>query len=316
MAFNRDNVQMFLAVLDEGSFSAAARRLRKVPSAVSMSIAQLEAELDLLLFERSGREPKPTAAARALEPGARQLAWQWQQLQAQAAALHAGLEDCLRLAVAPELVGSGWDVPLQEIAECYPQLPVDIRVAPQEDALRLLHQGEVQLVVVFERPLLDERECFLEFSQETLVAVVASGHVLAGQLVPQHALLAHRQILVAGRDLQLDHPVLLQSRGCWRSDSHTAALKLVEQGLGWAFLPQSLVAAGLAGGQLQRLQFSNMTNAIPLWVDLVWLPESVQGLAVSRFVAAMQRQYGSREPSGTSRAKRADYMAVSGDADG
>ena len=42
-----------------------------MPSAVSMTIAHLEAELAVQLFDRSGREPRPTAAARALEPQAR-----------------------------------------------------------------------------------------------------------------------------------------------------------------------------------------------------------------------------------------------------
>ena len=68
MAFNSDSVQVFLAVLDQGSFSAAARALGRVPSAVSMAVANLEAELDLQLFDRTGREPRPTDAARALEP--------------------------------------------------------------------------------------------------------------------------------------------------------------------------------------------------------------------------------------------------------
>lgn len=52
MALSSDNLQVFLAVLDHGSFSAAARSLRRVPSAVSMAIANLEAELDLQLFDR------------------------------------------------------------------------------------------------------------------------------------------------------------------------------------------------------------------------------------------------------------------------
>ena len=39
MAFSSDNVQVFLAVLDHGSFSAAARALGRVPSAVSMAVA-------------------------------------------------------------------------------------------------------------------------------------------------------------------------------------------------------------------------------------------------------------------------------------
>ena len=95
MAFSSDNVQVFLAVLDHGSFSAAARALGRVPSAVSMAVGHLEAELDVLLFERMGREPRPTAAARALEPQARLLAGQLQQLNAQALALTQGLEERL-----------------------------------------------------------------------------------------------------------------------------------------------------------------------------------------------------------------------------
>ncbi|MFP3458251.1 LysR family transcriptional regulator, partial [Psychrobacter sp. SIMBA_152] len=47
MAFTSDSLAVFLAVLEAGSFSAAARKLGRVPSAVSMAIAQLEAELDL-----------------------------------------------------------------------------------------------------------------------------------------------------------------------------------------------------------------------------------------------------------------------------
>ncbi len=59
MPFNSDNLTIFLTVLDKGSFSAAARALN-VPSAVSMAVANLEAELGFELFDRHTREPKPT----------------------------------------------------------------------------------------------------------------------------------------------------------------------------------------------------------------------------------------------------------------
>ncbi len=57
--FSSDNVAVFLAVVDHGSFSAAARALGRVPSAVSMAIASLEAELDLPPV----RPQRPRAAA-------------------------------------------------------------------------------------------------------------------------------------------------------------------------------------------------------------------------------------------------------------
>ena len=176
MAFTTDNVQVFLAVLDKGSFSAAARALGRVPSAVSMAIGHLEAELDLLLFDRSGREPQPTAAARSLEPQARLLAAQLRQLDAQALALTQGLESRLTLAIARELLSARWSTPLATLAQDYPLLDVEVLAAPQADALRLLHEGRVQLALVFERPSLDGREGFEEVGSEVLVAVMAPSH--------------------------------------------------------------------------------------------------------------------------------------------
>ena len=148
MAFSSDSVQVFLAALDHGSFSAAARALSRVPSAVSMTIAHLEAELDVQLFDRSGREPRPTAAARALEPQARLLAGQLQQLNAQALALTQGLEERLTLAIAPELLAARWTGPLATLASEYPLLQVEVLTAPQVDALALLHSGRAQLALV------------------------------------------------------------------------------------------------------------------------------------------------------------------------
>ncbi|MGM7378672.1 LysR family transcriptional regulator, partial [Acinetobacter baumannii] len=50
MNINQEQLLMFQAVMETGSFSAAARKLGKVPSAVSMSIANLEIDLNLTLF--------------------------------------------------------------------------------------------------------------------------------------------------------------------------------------------------------------------------------------------------------------------------
>ena len=66
MNLNQDQLMLFKTVMECGSFSAAARQLGKVPSAVSMAIANLEIDLNLILFDRVGREPIPTLAAQHL----------------------------------------------------------------------------------------------------------------------------------------------------------------------------------------------------------------------------------------------------------
>lgn len=287
MAFNSDNVQVFLEVLDRGSFSAAARALKKVPSAVSMTMAQLEAELQLTLFDRSGREPRPTAAARSLEPQARLLARQLRQLQAQALALTQGLESRLALAIAPELLAARWSGPLAALAKEYPLLEVEVLAAPQADALRMLHAGRVQLALVFERPSLDGREGFQEVSCETLVAVVAPDHPALTAETPlrEEHLTTTRQVVVASRDLGETDPRFVFARQVWRTDNHVAALGLIQAGLGWGWLPRAFVRAHVAAGTLVELPLANLTNQLELWVDVVWSKERPLGLGARRFIA-------------------------------
>ena len=307
MAFTTDNVQLFLAVLDQGSFSAAARALGRVPSAVSMAIGHLEAELDLLLFDRSGREPQPTAAARSLEPQARLLAAQLRQLDAQALALTQGLESRLTLAIAPELLSARWSAPLATLAQDYPLLDVEVLAAPQADALRLLHEGRVQLALVFERPSLDGREGFQEVSSEVLVAVMAPSHPVlqvaragsaqGSRLLREEHLTTTRQIVVASRDLATTDPRFVFARHTWRTDNPVAALGLISAGLGWGWLPRSFVQAHIDSGALQLLVFENLTNGLELWVDVVWSKERPLGLAARRFVALIGAERMARNPA-------------------
>ncbi len=288
MAFNSDSVQVFLTVLDQGSFSAAARALSRVPSAVSMTIAHLEAELAVQLFDRSGREPRPTAAARALEPQARLLALQLQQLNAQALALTQGLEERLTLAIAPELLAAHWRGPLAQLAQDHPLLQVEVLAAPQADALALLHAGRAQLALVFERPSLDGREGFQEVGSETLVAVIAPRHpVLRAARLREEHLTHTRQIVVAGRDLAQTDPRFVFARHHWRTDSHLAALGLIEAGLGWGWQPRALVQPRIEAGTLVEMPFENLSNGTALWVDVVWSKERPLGLGARRFVALM-----------------------------
>ena len=303
MPFSADQVPLFLAVLDAGSFSAAARKLGRVPSAVSMAIAQLEAELELQLFDRSGREPVPSAAARALEPQARLLAEQLQLLNWQAQALHAGLEERLTLAIAPELLATHWSEPLNRLVREFPALPIEVLAAPQADALELLHAGRAHLALVFERPAIDGREGFQEMGRETLVAVMSPQFELWQQALAEHEqgrttrpqltveqLAATRQVLVASRDPQQTDPRFVFARQLWRTDSHQAALSLIGAGLAWGWLPKGLVESHIGSGALMEIPVLNISNGTTLFVDWVWSKERAQGLAARRFVQLLRER--------------------------
>nr|WP_315222842.1 LysR family transcriptional regulator [uncultured Duganella sp.] len=291
MAFSSDNVLIFLAVIDHGSFSAAARVLGRVPSAVSMAIAHLEAELDLQLFERTSRDVRPTEMARALEAEARQMAGQLRRLQAHALSLHQGLERRLTLAIAPELLSAAWSDPLARLADEFPSLEVEVLSAPQADARRMLHDGSAQLALLYERPQVDEHESFQELGSEVLVAVISPRHPLARERNGHFRLedlVDIRQIAIVSRDAHEEDMRVLVSRKLWRTDSHLATLGMVQAGLGWAFLPRRLVTPMLEDGELIGIDFATMSNQLRLWVDVVWLNDRPLGLGAKRLIALMK----------------------------
>lgn len=295
MAFNSETLRVFLAVLDAGSFSAAARRLGRVPSAVSMAIAQLEAELDLELFDRSTRKALPTEAALALEPQARQVASQLNQLDAQALQLHHGLERRLVIAMAPELQSGMWSQPLVDLANEFPLLEIEVRSASQAEAVRLMHEGSVHLALVFERPGIDERERFLEAGSQLLVAVAAPDYLKA---MDAQMMVDTRQIIVAAGSPSATDPQVVLSHRLWFTDSHLATLNLVQAGLGWAYLPAPLVAALIASGSLQEVKFDNMASQLRLWVDIVWSSGRPLGLGAQRYLDLIRERIQAQPPRG------------------
>lgn len=289
MAFDTDNIRLLLAAVDQGSFSAAARSLRRVPSAVSMAIGNLEAELGLQLFDRSGREPKPTPAALALLPQARVLIEQMHRLDMHALALTQGLETSLALAVVPELsAATPWSGALRQLAGEFPLLQVEVLTAPQQDALAMAQSGRVQLALVFERHGMTADESFQEIGEETLVAVVAPGHPMLADAniggLRDADLQAQRQIVVAGRDAPHVDKRFAISAIQWRTDSPAAAMSLVMAGLGWAWLPSGYVREAVAHGTLVQLPLQNLTNVLRLFVDVVWASRRPLGVAARRFV--------------------------------
>jgi DNA-binding transcriptional LysR family regulator len=291
MAFSSDNVLIFLAVIDHGSFSAAARALGRVPSAVSMAIAHLEAELDLQLFERTSRDVRPTEMARALEAEARQKAGQLRRVKAHALSLHQGLERRLTLVIAPELLSAAWGDPLARLAEEFPSLEVEVLSAPQADARRMLHDGSAQLALLYERPQVDEHESFQELGSEVLVAVISPRHPLARERNGHFRLedlVDIRQIAIVSREAHEEDMRVLVSRKLWRTDSHLATLGMVQAGLGWAFLPRRLVTPMLEDGELIGIDFATMSNQLRLWVDVVWLNDRPLGLGAKRLIALMK----------------------------
>ncbi|WP_212511232.1 HTH-type transcriptional regulator AceR [Acinetobacter seifertii] len=284
MNINQEQLLMFQAVIETGSFSAAARKLGKVPSAVSMSIANLEIDLNLTLFERKGREPTPTAEARVLYEKTAQLLIEMNQWKQHAHALSTGLEPNLTIVVVSELLHTNWTDYVCLLESRFPDLQINIVSAPQEDALHMLLDGSAQLALMFEREHLDNREQFVELKREALIPVISKTHPLANQEhVSYEQILGTRQIVVASRDETLK-PELLFSKHYWRTDNHHSACLMILRNLGWGVLPQEMFKENPElNNKLKALDVFDFTPRFEYYVDLVWSRENELG-AAARFL--------------------------------
>jgi DNA-binding transcriptional LysR family regulator len=81
---------VFVAAVDEGSFSAAGRKLGKTQSVITQTIANLERQLGLKLFDRTARKPVIVGHAESLLADARRIVRDVQRLEARARSLVSG----------------------------------------------------------------------------------------------------------------------------------------------------------------------------------------------------------------------------------
>src|SRR5437879_1863004 len=94
-----DQLHVFLTVVETGSFAAAARKLGRATSVMSYSIANLEAQLGVALFDRdTTKKPQLTEAGRMVLAEARSVAHGVDGLRAKVKGLLQGLETELHLA--------------------------------------------------------------------------------------------------------------------------------------------------------------------------------------------------------------------------
>src|SRR3954469_24951153 len=98
-AVTLDQLRTFIAAVDEGSFSAAGRKLRRAQSVVSQTLANLETQLGMKLFDRSARYPRLTDHGQALLNDARAIADGMDGFKARAKTLREGLEPELSLSI-------------------------------------------------------------------------------------------------------------------------------------------------------------------------------------------------------------------------
>ena len=256
-----DQLHVFVTVEQEGSFSAAARALGRAQSAVTYAIQELESDMRITLFDRSGYRPLLNEAGRTLLPRARRVLREAASLQAQADGIAGGLEPSLSLVVDAMFPTPLLTSALLEFQAAFPSVKTRLHGESLGAAADMVVGGEadVGLVNGFFAPgdLLEGRRAALI----DLAPVCAPSHPLAVRQqqdpgpISSEELQDQLQLVLSDRSPRTqgqEHGVTADTT--WRLADLGAKHAMLLAGLGWGSLPRHLAAEDLAAGRLVELR--------------------------------------------------------------
>lgn len=283
MNWTLEQLRQFVTTADCGSFSAAARSLGKAQSAVSTAIGLLEADLDMELFDRSGRNAKLTDAGELLLLEARELLRQAEALDNRARSLSSGNEARLSLALDEALPYAATSTLLREIAGRFPDLELTLLNGTATEVAHFVQEERAHIAFHFVRgelPVSLDQRLMGSVPQGVFVAI---DHPLAALATAQRKdLVKYRQLVMHAEDV---HEAVYSPR-IWRSDSFYSIAEMVADDLGWAILPVNVGMDDAYDKPLQPVPCPSL--ALPgLSVRMLWR----QGWLPTQTVLWIQSRY-------------------------
>lgn len=253
-----DQLQVFLAVAEHGSFSAAARQMNRAQSVISYTMSNLENQLEVTLFERNGaRQPKLTEAGRAMLADARRIVADLQVMRARAKSIRSGLEAELSLAISVMVPADALVAELREFRQKFPTVALNLSVGELGKVMELVQSGKAEIGIGGALVTQDDSLVAERIGHAFLLPVAAPDHPLAllGRPLTLADVREETQLVVtdssgltAGRDFNV------LSYKTWRVSDIATKHHLVRGGLGWGGLPASVVRDDLRNGDLVALE--------------------------------------------------------------
>lgn len=242
------HLQAFVAIAENGSFSAAAERLHLTQPAISKRIALLEEQLRVPLFDRIGRQIALTHAGQLLLSKAKLILSEVIAAQRAIADLQGDVRGNLSIATSHH-IGLHYLPPyLREFSTQYPQVKLDLHFLDSEQAYHEILQGRFDLAIVTLALQQNTRINSQTLWHDQLHFVAAPTHALAAQSDLHLADLSSHQAIMP--DLNTYTTQLIkglfdqqgQTLNITMATNHLDTIKMMLSiGLGWGVLPRRLI---------------------------------------------------------------------------
>ena len=278
-----DQLRTFIASVDEGSFSAAGRKLGRAQSVVSEMVAALEGQMDVPLFDRSGRYPKLTPAGIVLLSDARSVVSAVDLMKARAKGMSEGVEPELSAVVDVFFPIEAVTATAVEFRERFPRTPLRLYVEALGGVFQPILDGRASLGVAGPLPDLPAGLTGERLAEVQFAMVAARAHPLAAVdgVISRSELSRHVQLVLTDRsNLSGGREVGVMSPLTWRLADLFAKHAFIRSGLGWGGMPLHVVKDDIDSGTLVVLQIQDVpAGGIMLPMSAVYMTSAPPGPA-------------------------------------
>jgi DNA-binding transcriptional LysR family regulator len=293
-----DQLRAFIAAVDEGSFSAGARKLHRAQSAVSELVSNLEAQLGVALFDRSERYPKLTPAGVQLVADARSVVANVDLLKARAKGISRGLESELSAVVDVLFPIEAIAESAKEFRDQFPRTPLRLYVEALGGAYQPVLDGRCSLGVVGSLPIAPDSVTLERLQGLPMIMVAARDHPLAlsSGVIPKTELAKHVQLVLTDRsELTAGREFGVMSPLTWRLGDLFAKHAFLLKGLGWGGMPLHAVKQDLVEGRLVKLSIEDLAEeSLVLPMSAAYLTAKPPGPAGRWLIERLKQCSGQR----------------------
>ena len=292
-AVSLDQLRTFIAAVDEGSFSAASRKLLRAQSVVSETISNLEDQIGVQLFDRSGRYPKLTAAGSVILGDARSIITGVDLMKARAKGISVGLEPELSVVIDVFYPIDAVTQVAREFRQKFPGVALRIYVEALGGAIQPVLDGRCSIGVIGSLPVIPDTVTHERMPGIAFLMVASRDHALASHRgkIPREILAKHTQIVLTDRsELSAGREVGVMSPATWRLADLFAKHHFLLNGLGWGGMPLHAVRKDLEEGRLSVLPIEDVPpDGLILAMSAVWQTKSPPGPAGRWFVDRLKQ---------------------------
>ncbi|MBN3560733.1 LysR family transcriptional regulator [Aliamphritea spongicola] len=284
-----DQLKAFIAVVEHGSFRAAANAIFKTQPSVSAAVRNLESQFDLQLLDRDSYRPGLTEAGRAFYRQARQLIKQSEELEQLGHQLAHRSTPTLHISISANFSQLPKLETIRQFCLQRPDLRLTINTEHLSGVPEQLHT-EISDLAIGPHTGLDERFEFTVIDQTETLTVATRGFIsdadlpASGQPISQSVLRNRPHILItdSGSVAPIPHRHVIPGGQAWYVNDYHMKKTLLMAGMGWARMPRHMIEAELESGELQQLDISNYPSRLlnPIYLirlkDRLHSPQAVK----------------------------------------